>query len=454
MEIRLYKQFVKRINSTLQPTGTYDTKTVTLKEKTSVMTPTFILTSYDPSYNYVYVPSWGRYYFVSDCSLNINGLFELSCNCDILATYRDSIRNYTCFVERTSDSAKYDIHIHDGSISALDRIISTESSETDCFPSATVYILRVLGRNASKGIGTFVLTGTQLNSIFSGVWGDVDDDTITDQIKALLNLYINDPSQYIVGVYRSPIGITKYLEYGTDEVTIYVGGHETNMEALRVDTPDAVIFGGRVLSKPINMYGDFRAYDPAFSEYTLYIPTIGVIPLPAEIMHMELKVTLCADLYSGDLTFILYADNDIVASFTSNCYASVSVGVQNGSSGASLMTTGLGIAGGIASGNIGLAGSGIVNGIQKIISPVCSVLGTQGSIGAVTTYPKFVITCKQKSSSDAPTGVYGKPCCKNLQLSTVSGYVKCANASINDIAGTDKDKEQINAFLNGGFYNE
>lgn len=453
MEIRLYHNVSKKHNSTKLPTGeVYETRQVRLKEETSIMSPTFLLSDYSSQYNYVYVPKWNRYYFVDDVILNIDGVFEMSCTLDALATYKSSIASTTTFVERTSDGRYIDAYLRDHAISCADRIVSTESVETDAFPGASFYVLRVLGRGSTNGVGTFVLTQSQLNGLFSAIWGDVDSGSVTDYLETLSQLYINDPAQYIVGVYRTPIGYTKYAEYGSEE-TLFIGGHQTDIRALRINTSDALIFTGRVLNKPINFYTDFRATDPAFSQYTLYIPTIGVISLPSEIMHMELKVTCCADLLTGDLTFMLYADNDIIATYNSNCYASVSVGVQNGSSGASILSSALSVYGAIHAGSVALAAPTIISGVQKVVSPPASVIGTQGSIGATHTYPNFILTLMQKSSSDAPTTIYGKPCNKNLRIGNISGYVKCQNASIN-ISGTDRDKELVNTFLNGGFYFE
>lgn len=456
MEIRLYHNFVKRRNSTKLPTGeVYETRQVRLKDETSIMSPTFTLSDYNPQYNYIYVPKWGRYYFIDDVTLNITGTWDAACAFDALASYKASIGATTTFIERTSDSRYFQTFIRDGAVSSEDRVISTESATTDAFPSASVYILRVLGRGTTNGIGTFVINYNDVKNIFSGVWGDIDDGTITDYISGLANLYINDPSQYIVGVYRSPIGITTYLANGTDNATVYIGGHETNLRAIRVDTAQTILFSGKVLNKPINFYNDFRMYDPAFTNYQLYIPTIGMVNLPNDVMHMELKITCCADLFTGDLTFMLYADDDLVATYNSNCYASVSVGVQNGSSGTSLITSAIATGLGVATANPTMAMvPAIITGTKSLISPPASVIGTQGSLGATSTYPDFIITCMQKSSGDIPVGVYGRPCDRNLLIGNMSGYIKCQNASISNIAGTDRDKELINNFLNNGFYFE
>ena len=132
MEIRLYHNFVKRQNSTKLPTGeVYETRQVRLKDETSIMSPTFTLSDYSPQYNYIYVPKWGRYYFIDDVTLNITGTWDATCTFDALASYKASIGATTTFIERTSDSRYFQKFIRDGAVSSEDRVISTESATTD-----------------------------------------------------------------------------------------------------------------------------------------------------------------------------------------------------------------------------------------------------------------------------------------------------------------------------------
>ena len=46
----------------------------------------------------------------------------------------------------------------------------------------------------------------------------------------------------------------------------------------------------------------------------------------------------------------------------------------------------------------------------------------------------------------------GRMLCQNVRLGTLSGYIQCAGASIDNIGGTIADKERINNSLNSGFY--
>ena len=88
--------FAKRRNSTKQPTSFTDVRTVNLKEGTSEDRPTFILAGDLFGYNYVI---WGtKYYFIVDIVSLHNGLTEVSCILDVLATYKAEILASTQYV--------------------------------------------------------------------------------------------------------------------------------------------------------------------------------------------------------------------------------------------------------------------------------------------------------------------------------------------------------------------
>ena len=101
--------FQKKENSTAQP----DTKdgtlvSVQLKENTSVTNPVLILnlqsggSPINPSlYNYAYIPSFMRYYYISDW-VYLNGVWECSCNVDVLASNKSVIGNMSTYVLRSA----------------------------------------------------------------------------------------------------------------------------------------------------------------------------------------------------------------------------------------------------------------------------------------------------------------------------------------------------------------
>lgn len=448
MQIQLWSNFVKKKNSTKRPADAPHIEDVTLKRETSLLNPTFILTIDNEIYNYIWVPDWGRYYFVTDIVHGNSNLCELRCTLDVLATYQDEIRNYVGFVERTSHPTWYNTDINDNAISVEDVVEFMDSESTYCnIASGLLYIVRIIGRGTTNGIGTFVMNRSQMQRIFSSLWGDVDEGSVTGDIIDFLQLYISNPSQYIVGCYSSPIGMSVYAQ-NTSSEKVFLGGHETDLTLDRINNGQVTVASDLTLRKPTSIYSDFRKTDPQFSQYTIYIPTIGTFPLSADIMDSTLTMDISADLISGDLFFKLKTNGHPVATYNSSCYSSMSIGTLNTANGV--------VAGTMQAGVSLLTANpvGLIQGAQSAFSPTPSVIGSQGGTGCVSLANEIVISCLQKRSAEFPTMVYGRPCCRNMALNQLSGhYIKCANSSI-DIAGTESDKDAVNTFLDSGFYLE
>jgi hypothetical protein len=250
-----------------------------------------------------------------------------------------------------------------------------------------------------------------------------------------------------VGCYSSPIGASIYAQ-NTSAEKVYLGGHETDLTLDRINNGQVVVASNLTLRKPTSIYSDFRKTDPQFSQYTIYIPTIGTFPLSADIMDSTLTMDISADLISGDLFFKLKSNGHPVATYNSSCYSSMSIGTLNTANGV--------VAGTMQAGVSLLTANpvGLIQGAQSAFSPTPSVIGSQGGTGCVSLANEIVISVLQKRSAEFPTMVYGRPCCRNMALNQLSGhYIKCANSSI-DIAGTESDKDAVNSFLDSGFYLE
>lgn len=449
MKLRCYT-FDKKKNSTKQPGALeYISFNFVFKQPTSLLNPVLLLNTSQSifQYNYFYIEELQTFYFRQDIKTIRNDLFELTLKLDPLATYKTEILAYTAFVERCASSSYYNVDILDSALSVEDMVEYTASASTYCsIATGLMYVVRILGRSDTGGIGTFVMNNFQLSAIFSGLWGDIDDDPSIGDITNLVNIQMSNPAQYIIGIYSSPIGASVYGNHSTN-VTIYMGGHKTASTADKITSANAELANGLVLNKPASRYSDFRKTDGAFSQYYIYIPTIGTVGLAADLMDCTLTMDVSADLYSGDLLFVLRADGDVVASYQSNCYATLSIGGVNQAG--SIFAGAAQAAVGLASGNAFAA----IEGIKTAMSPTPTVIGSQGGTGCVTNANEIVITCVQKSSAEFPVSVYGRPCCKNVLLGNLSGYVKCGNASI-DVSADETITNEINSMLNNGFYIE
>lgn len=102
MIIRLYKNtsdsnvVSKTISQVYECEGT-------LKEATSITEPVITLSGINSiitEFNYVYIPEFNRYYYVTDMVSIKNNLWAVSCKVDVLMSYKDIIYKQTAVVDR------------------------------------------------------------------------------------------------------------------------------------------------------------------------------------------------------------------------------------------------------------------------------------------------------------------------------------------------------------------
>lgn len=443
MNTRLYTDFSKRRNSTKQPSGSYTQKDIKLKENTSVNSPTFIVSGYTPGINYIHVPLWNRYFFIDDVTLGVKGISELHCSIDELATFKSDIGAYNCFIERCSNSAGIDTMIQDNALTSKENISEITSASTSLWAGGGVVICRTI--NMAHGITTYIGSMSSFADLFNP---NIDTQTITDFIQGLLEYFLCSPSDYVLDTYFLPVGIGELTPHSTTDLV--ASGWYSGGGAYRWDTNVPVVGNTVTLSKPSAKYTDWRESNPAFSKYSIYIPAIGEVDIASDLMGKTLQLEYNIDINTGEVAYFLIADGDVIATYNGNLKS----GLQTGSmfpSGSAIMS-GAGAVAGVISGNPIAIGSSLISATQNIISPSPSINGSMGSCAGVIAHNNAIITRMSKDSCDSPNTL-GKPCCKNLQISTIPGYIKTAGASI-DIKGFGGDKERVNAYLNGGFYYE
>ena len=110
---------IKLYNNTSAPN--YVSKTITLVEElsgtlrqpTSIVDPVIIVQRDSPvGFNYAYIYEFGRYYYVTGISSELNGLIAISLHCDVLMTYASEIRNMDAIVKRQEN--EFNLYLDDG----------------------------------------------------------------------------------------------------------------------------------------------------------------------------------------------------------------------------------------------------------------------------------------------------------------------------------------------------
>lgn len=86
-----------------------------LKEDCSIIDPVIKIVgdvSSMASVNYMYIPSFGRYYFINNVISINNEICEVHAHVDVLSTYKDEIRAQRAVVSR--QEKKWNLYLNDG----------------------------------------------------------------------------------------------------------------------------------------------------------------------------------------------------------------------------------------------------------------------------------------------------------------------------------------------------
>lgn len=132
-EIVLDKEFVE-----------VSTELATLKRDTSIINPVFLLKLDNlPDFNYVSCEEMRRKYFVRSIT-SVNGLWEIGCECDVLSTYKDQIRENKGIIKRQENA--WNLYYNDGSFRTYQNPhILTKTFPSGFNPSTPTFVLAVAG---------------------------------------------------------------------------------------------------------------------------------------------------------------------------------------------------------------------------------------------------------------------------------------------------------------------
>lgn len=461
-----FTSYQKKKNSDARPAEYAVTLNCQLKTSASTLNPVLVIRSGDwrVSYNYANIPDWGRWYFVSDVTYLTGERVEVALTCDYLGTWRSYIGNYTAFVERTSDSNYYNTAVEDEYLSNSTSISNSQIARTALsggFDRAVgFYILRTVCNVASStGIASYVLTLAQLTSVLSFIF---TDDNFADVLSdATVKTFFN-PFQYIVDIKWIPFDYSTYTGVLLNKSSVKFGWWDSGVEGyLMGGGADGVLFYANSIALPENSYSDWRRYSDRMSSYNLYLPAVGTVQLSANetweglccLYELDLVRGEClVSLYSGRLTDDRTPTGALIATYKTTLSVPIQIGQINSS-----VTSTVGSLGTYASSilrpNLLTTIAAALTSMHTALSPTPSINGTTGERFTLYQHPDIEVSINNLASCEYPSNVAGRPCYKNIQLSNLSGFVKCGAASV-PLDGYDADTDAVNTMLNNGFYRE
>jgi hypothetical protein len=120
--------------------------TGTLRESTSIVNPEITVTSVTPlRYNYCYIPSLKRYYYINNVISVKNNLWKLIMEVDPLMSFKNDILALKVVVSKQSSSANGDEYIDDGSLVTDNLMFKTVYNFANGFNNNSDYILITAG---------------------------------------------------------------------------------------------------------------------------------------------------------------------------------------------------------------------------------------------------------------------------------------------------------------------
>lgn len=474
MNIKTWSNFSKRRNSTKQPAIAGTDVTCTLKEATSIESPTFVLSSNDFTINYI--QAFGHYYFVNDIKSVRNGVIEVSCTQDVLATYKSEIGSYNCYIERSQSA--YDNMLADPMVSLKNSVTSWQSGTPGStnnligiFDDEGTYIVSVLNdKGSGTGYTSYYLIGVGAMEKLAAFCNSSPASTAVDLTDWFTKNYLKIPDS-VIDCKWTPLSWTTVQNLGSSLVSaeqMRIGNSDISVQgqpvnAYRILKPFAL--SHTAVSVTLNhRYSDFRKANP-YTRGLLNLPYYGFWEFnPLDFESNVITVQYVIDPACGD-TLVVIGGDKTVATLRINLGLTVPVGRvlnQVGQGMTSFITGASGIAAAIASGGTAAAVSGIasaagaVNGLATAalgISP--SVHGaTEGRAGTMVNRSVYaILTFSDTTDPSDLLPEHGRILLDKRTISTLSGYVQCGGASL-DVGSFEEDKERINSFLNSGFYYE
>ena len=462
MTIKTWAGFTKRKNSTARPSVGYVSRTVTLKEGTSIENPTFLLTG--ALFSIDYVEAFNNYYFVTDIVSVRNNLTEIHCTMDVLATHKSVIGSYTAFIERCDNYRNPMIPDPLVAMTNGENVYHQAVSVGNIFSDTGVFCLGCISEKGSSAgfCSYYLMNASTLESVAQYVCNSWPQGS--DFFNWLQTTFLKTFESIISCIW---LPCSAALTPGGTSEEIVIGIDGINVSAYRI-TGNPVGSDTATLTIP-GTYTDFRRGAP-YTTGKLLLPCYGMVEFnPLDFSNNTMNIAVYVDFATGDAVYHLKdSGGKFISTVTTNIGVNCPIGKVQQNSGsivsgvASLIgaaATGVSAAGasGLAKASmITGASAQAINGIASALSPTPSLIGGTGGRANAKSNTDIVCTIIERVTQDPDElrTTHGWPWMKPGTISsTGGGYVQCSNASV-PIAGMEEERDAVNEYLNNGFYYE
>lgn len=466
-------QFEKRTNSTLRPQEEGDLFNCNLNTPTDLMEPVFRLEDKWPdpgidhpslmSYNYIYVETWFRYYWIDKWVWN-NGFWDAHCHIDPLASWRDEIGALDEYVLRsasTSDPSVVDNLYPLSSDCTIRQALSTWQIPKDPFGA---YVIGVVGGDGL--VQYYYITAARFSAFGAYMFGDtlwnsvVHDDpgVVGGNIPTFMRAQFN-PLQYVVSCMWFPFVVPQTV----DQHDISFGYFSSGFQAPRVVRESFKLF-----SEDIPLYnhpqsrsrGRYLQLAP-FTRLRLSALPWGEVDLDTTKFanQSSIKVEAWVDPITGtSKLYVSDSNNQVILTLVGQIGVTEQLSQvlkDNLATVTGAASAAAGIVGGLMSGSVTGGIATAVSGIGTAAAaqyPDVSSTGTNGARIAVTPTRIKLTQTFQNVVGDDPEN-RGRPLCKRSIIHNHSGYLMIADPDV-PLPATQEEIDKIKEYMANGFFYE
>lgn len=296
--------------------------------------------------------------------------------------------------------------------------------------------------DVSSGIGvlttTFKMTKDRLQQLGRFLWGA----NIFDNFS----LICNNPIENIISCKSIPLsldGVTQKIILGNVDTGVNgdkVSNNFTSQNIGSITIPEK--------------YNNFLDYAP-YTNVIIYLPYVGFKELDTNlVMGKTLSISYTVDIITGGCLCQIKSNNVKLYEFNGNIGIDIPITASNRAQvEAGYISSGIGIASSVASGNIVGAVTSLINSAESQYhyastsspNPMC-VASTNRTCYVILDRPTYQ-TLKSFNHTR------GKKCYLTKTINTLKGYTICdEHIDLSGIRATDSEKEELIKILSSGFF--
>lgn len=296
--------------------------------------------------------------------------------------------------------------------------------------------------DVSSGIGvlttTFKMTKDRLQQLGRFLWGS----NIFDNFS----LICNNPIENIISCKSIPL----FLDGSTQKIIL--GNVDTGVNGDKVSNNFAKQNIGSIAIT--EKYNNFLDYAP-YTNVIIYLPYVGFKELDTNlVMGKTLSISYTVDIITGGCLCQIKSNNVKLYEFNGNMGIDIPITASNRAQvEAGYISSGIGIASSVASGNIVGAVTSLINSAESQYhyastsspNPMC-VASTNRTCYVILDRPTYQ-TLKSFNHTR------GKKCYLTKTINTLKGYTICdEHIDLSGIMATDSEKEELIKILSSGFF--